>query len=442
MVHVDVVVVGGGVSGLTAAHGLIEHGFTVALLEARDRLGGRIATTRQADSIVPLELGAEFVHGMPPEIFSLPASDFTLYEIHGETWTSQHGHPRQDHDLGGLRERGLAEIAAWRGEDRSLASFLDERFPEGRQAAARRLIQDYVEGFDAADVHSVSIKWLDQTEQAARSIEGGRQFRLSSGYGRLIAWLRDGLPADRALVRLNTIVHEVQWSPGQVLIGSHAPSGALLEPVTAQTAVITLPLGVLTAAPHEVGAVRFVPEPREKQPTYKDLGMGQVLKVLLRFHEAFWDRRRPPFPYLPRMSFLFTPEETFPTWWTSYPLVAPLLTAWVAGPRAVPLANQADARIVEQAVESLARSLGVPTQALEAELESGHLHNWNTDPFARGAYSHVRVGGLEAPRRLGAPLAATLFFAGEATVSDGHTGTVHGAMASGNRVVGEILRSR
>ncbi|HWE64375.1 MAG TPA: NAD(P)/FAD-dependent oxidoreductase [Chloroflexota bacterium] len=440
--HVDVVVVGGGAAGLTAAHRLTEHGYRVALLEARDRLGGRIATTHSSDSIIPLELGAEFVHGMPPEIFALPASEFALYEVHGEIWTSHHGQLHPDQGRAERMERVLTEVSAWRGADRSLASFLDERFPDGQQAAVRRLVQDYVEGFDAADPHSVSMQWIAQTERAAQRIEEGRQFRLSSGYSHLIAWLHDGLPADRALVRLNTIVHAVQWSPGQVLVSSHAPSGEPLETVTAQAAVITLPLGVLTAAPHDVAAVRFSPDLQDKQPTYKYLGMGQVLKVLLRFREAFWSRMRPPYPYLPQMSFLFMPDETFPTWWTSYPLVAPLLTGWLAGPRAAPLASQADARIIEQAVESLARSLHVPRKALEAELESWHLHNWNTDPFARGAYSYVRVGGLEAPRRLGAPLADTLFFAGEATDSDGQTGTVHGAMASGTRVAGEILQSR
>lgn len=440
--HVDVVVVGGGASGLTAARELVEHGFSVAVLEARDRLGGRIATMHRSDTSSPLELGAEFVHGRPPEIFSLPASAFALYEVHGQTMVAQHGQLRADRGRVGRMERVLKEVSAWRGADRSLASLLDERFAGEQQAAARRLIHDYVEGFDAADVQSVSIKWLAQTERAAQSIEGGRQFRPASGYSHLTSLLRDGLAADRAPVRLNTIVHEVQWSPGHVLVGAHAPSGEALEPVTARAAVITLPLAVLSAAPQDTGAVRFVPDLQDKQPAYQSLGMGQVLKVLLRFREAFWDRMRPPYPHLPRLSFLFTSDETFPTWWTSYPLVAPLLTAWVAGPRAAPLAGLADARIIEHAVEALARSLAVGMGELEADLEGGYLHNWNTDPFARGAYSYVRAGGLEAPARLGAPLADTLFFAGEATVTDGHTGTVHGAMASGNRVAGEILRSR
>jgi monoamine oxidase len=194
------------------------------------------------------------------------------------------------------------------------------------------------------------------------------------------------------------------------------------------------------AAPDDDAAVRFVPALPDKQRARASLAMGEVLKVVLRFRAPFWEYEQPPCPHLPRLSFLFAPDETFPTWWTSYPLIAPQLTAWVAGPRAVRLARQADARIVEDAVTALARILGIPAHGLEAELASVHLHNWNTDPFARGAYSYVRAGGLEAPRELGTPLAATLFFAGEATDAGGQTGTVHGAMASGHRVVCEILK--
>jgi len=184
MIHVDVVVVGAGASGLTAARRLTDHGFSVAILEARDRLGGRISTAQRSDTIIPLELGAEFVHGMPAEIFSLTASAFALYEVRGEIWTARQGHWHPMRDRGKGRGRVLKELSAWRGADRSLQSFLDDHVGGERQARARRLIQDYVQGFDAADPETVSIQWLAQTEQAAARIDGNRQFRLSSGYSR------------------------------------------------------------------------------------------------------------------------------------------------------------------------------------------------------------------------------------------------------------------
>ena len=438
--HVDVAVVGAGVSGMTAARRLTEHGLSVALLEARDHCGGRIATTRHSDLILPLELGAEFVHGMPPEIFSLNASEFALYESNGEFWNYDNGKLHQIVDRESVMGVVLKKITQWQGADISLQTFLDEHFSQKHQTEARRLILNYIEGFDAAYADRVSVRWLAQTQRAAESIDGDRQFRLSSGYSGLVSWLRGRLPSELALLRLNTIVHEIQWSPGHVLVSAHDPSGNMLEPVTARAAVITLPLGVLTASHQEAAAVRFVPDLQRKQALYTDLEMGHAIKVLLRFREAFWERRTPPYPYLPRTSYLFAPDEAFPTWWTSYPLFAPLLTGWVAGPRAAALAHQADSSIVGQAMAALARILQVPPRKVEGDLIGWHMHNWSTDPYSLGAYSYVRVGGVEAPGKLGAPIADTLFFAGEATNTEGHTGTVHGAIATGERVVADVLR--
>ena len=168
--------------------------------------------------------------------------------------------------------------------------------------------------------------------------------------------------------------------------------------------------------------------------------MGQVIRVVLRFREVFWELATPPYPHLPGMMFLFTQDAAFPTWWTSYPRFVPQLTAWVAGPRAALLVGQPQEAIIGQAVESLARIMGVPTDRVAADLVDGSLHDWGTDPFARGSYSYVRVGGLAAPGLLGAPVADTLFFAGEATNTAGHTGTVHGAIATGHRAAAEVLR--
>jgi monoamine oxidase len=85
--------------------------------------------------------------------------------------------------------------------------------------------------------------------------------------------------------------------------------------------------------------------------------------------------------------------------------------------------------------------VGATAETLRIHLESRHVHNWSTDPFARGAYSYACVGGLEARRKLAEPIDATLYFAGEATNWEGYSGTVHGALASGERAAREILES-
>ena len=71
---------------------------------------------------------------------------------------------------------------------------------------------------------------------------------------------------------------------------------------------------------------------------------------------------------------------------------------------------------------------------------AAHTHDWQADPFSCGAYSYAVAGGAEAPRDLAAPIADTLFFAGEATDFTGHHGTVHGALASGVRAAQEVLK--
>jgi monoamine oxidase len=89
----------------------------------------------------------------------------------------------------------------------------------------------------------------------------------------------------------------------------------------------------------------------------------------------------------------------------------------------------------------LAAALGRPATELQTRLLSCHSHDWQSDPFARGAYSYAPAGALDASARLTAPVEGTLFFAGEHTDTEGHWGTVHGALASGLRAAAQILET-
>lgn len=451
MERFEVVVIGAGAAGLVAARALAAQGRSVAILEARDRTGGRIYTLHPSDGGLPVELGAEFVHGMPRETFAIArAAGLTLCELGGERYISVGGQPHgvdgdgsADEDAEEGEDMGavLRAVRAWNGPDIPFQTFLDEHYSGERWTEARRATSGYVEGFDAADTTRVSVRWLAQTEAAAEAIEGDRQFRVLGGYDHILAWLRTGLEPARTALRLNTVAHEIRWSRGAVEVAVRSLLGTPLESITARACVVTLPLGVLTAPPDTPGAVRFAPDIPEKWKVLAGIAMGQVVKVLLRFREPFWEAAgtaETQLPALPKLSFLLSDDPVMPTWWTSYPLLAPVLTGWVGGPRAARLAGQPDAAIVEQAVEALARALGLRRGMVEARLESWMVHNWSADPFARGAYSYVCVGGVDAPAALGAPVEDTLFFAGEATNDAGHTGTVHGALATGLRAAREV----
>jgi monoamine oxidase len=451
MAQVDVLVIGAGAAGLAAARALSGQGVSLAVLEARDRIGGRIYTTRRAGGVLPVELGAEFVHGRPPETFAIArAAGLTLYERSGAAWSSFDGHLRRDEDEeadedeeGKNEEHSvdalLGALGAWQGEDRAFQEFLEERFPGEEWAAARRWARGYIEGYEAAFPERVSIRWLAHTEAAAEAIQGGSNYRVLEGYDRLLEWLRAGLNPERTRFCLNTIARSVRWSRGQVEVTAQSPFGAQLERFNARAAIITLPLGVLAAPPDAPGAVQFTPDLPEKRAAMEKLEMGQVVKVALNFREVFWESGASPLSALPRLSFLFSDDAVMPTWWTSYPLLTPTLLGWVGGPRAAHLSRHPDEVIARQALEALARVLGVKRDWLEAQLNSWQVHNWSADPFSRGAYSYVCVGGMEAPEQLGAPVEGTLFFAGEATDTAGHTGTVHGALATGTRAAQEVM---
>jgi monoamine oxidase len=174
--------------------------------------------------------------------------------------------------------------------------------------------------------------------------------------------------------------------------------------------------------------------------------MGSVIKVLMRFRERFWEEHaRPGVEHQPgnlvRLDFLLAPAEEFPIWWTTYPIYAPVLTAWAAGPAAERLASlEADA-LVDRALESLGRMFGMSRSRFEVLLDGWHFHNWQTDPFSRGAYSYIGVDGIAAQDIMAEPVEGTLFFAGEALERHGHHAMVHGAMTTGRVAARQVLAS-
>jgi monoamine oxidase len=466
MADYDVIIIGAGAAGLAAASALARRGYRIALMEARNRLGGRVATMRPSGATLPIELGADFVHGRPDETFALAEeAGVRLYEQIGRAWAADDDGDREglqpDDDEAGEGDVGavFAAIRGWQGADSSLKALLDQRFAGKRWAVARQYVSGYVEGFDAAEVDRVSVAWLRQTELAFDTIDGDRQYRVLDGYDRLMDWLGDNLPSSLADIRLLSVARDVRWQRGEVTVRLETPSGGGLGAISGRAALVTVPLAVLKRSfdtPETPGALRFSPEPPGKRDALARLEMGHALKVVLRFRLPFWEKLTPrasqqlgalwpgqsvSFRLMPRLSFLFADDPVAPTWWTAHPVVAPLLTGWIAGPRAARLASMSDDAIAEEAVTALARILSMERETLEKLLVGRYIHNWSSDPYSGGGYSYVAVGGLAAPGELAAPVEDTLFFAGEATNQHGHTGTVHGALQTGSLAAEEIARA-
>lgn len=436
----DVIVIGAGVAGLVAASDLAEAGHSVVLLEARDRIGGRVYTLNDVGQQFPIELGAEFIHGRPPEILDiLQHNKIPVSEVDGANWRSRNGRFSSCDFFSEVDE--ILQRMNDDAPDESFAAFLQRCCPD-TSLEARQHALSYVAGFNAADPAKVGVHWLVRQMRAEDKIDGDRSFRVRGGYEPLLRLFHDRVVKTGVSIRTNTVVHRVVWTSGKVSVDAVYKK----EPVSlsASRVLVTVPLGVLQARPGESGAIEFSPPlPQEKLNSLAGMEMGKVLRVVLHFRERFWDRIHTNDgrgKTLAQMSFLFSQDEFFPTWWTAMPDQFPIITAWAPWKCAEKLASE-NVPVVTRALQSLGNLLGVPTSEMERLLEIAYFHDWQADRFSRGAYSYVKAHAVEAPALLSRPVKETLFFAGEATDGTGNNGTVHGAIASARRAVSEIRKT-
>jgi monoamine oxidase len=424
---VDVVVIGGGLAGLAAAERLVDAGATVTLLEARDRLGGRVRTEHPAGRELPIEMGAEWL-GATGELHDLIAgAGAHLVEVGGRQVARLGGTWRDLSDLHVTARRLIQRAEGLDGPDRSLSVALMECCNEANLAEARHHLIRYVEGFHAADPDLVSVRWLAEVERTQPA--EASDMRAIEGAGLVVEALRRSLEG-RCEVRLDTLARSVSWRPGVVDV--QAGAGASFR---ASAAVITVPLPLLDPPSDEPAALRLTPRLDDKLAAAQLLPMGSVVKVVLAFDRPVWD----DIAGLEDVEFIHAFARPVPTWWTPADPAARMLTGWAGGPYAARLSGMGEGELSDLAVKSLADALGVPAKHVSSRLAGCHFHDWSVDPFARGAYTYVGVGGSEAYRALAAPVADTLYFAGEATCGGGYNATMEGALRSGRRAAAELL---
>ena len=431
-IDADVIVIGAGAAGLAAAATLLRAGKSVLLLEARDRIGGRIWTRREPHLGCPIELGAEFIHGTAPLTRALLAqAGVATIEATQQRWVLRAGELTRGDDWFSRVMQSVGRSDALLREDLSFDDFIERQptLTAEERESARRMAQ----GFDAADTARASARAI-VSEWTGDALGDAPQSRPEGGYEALLVILLAQIDSPRLRLRLQSRVERVQWSPGAVTVSGRF----LTQPfeLSAPRVIVTLPLAILQQ-PGRDGVV-FAPELTAKRAALAGLATGSVVKVLLRFATPFWETVRGG--RYRDASFLSAPGTEFPTLWTAAPLRAPLLVAWRGGPEASRLAAGSGAALVPPILDAL-RSMFGPEPDIPGLLQAYYYHDWQHDPYARGAYSYVLTGGSDARRALAQPLADTLFFAGEATDMQDESGTVAGALESGSRAAREALGS-
>jgi monoamine oxidase len=430
--RVDVLVLGAGMAGLTAARALAERGVRVTVLEASDRVGGRVLSLRVEGGGV-VELGAEFVHGRAPELWAL------ITEANAKT-VERDGTMLREEWGGGLvaddpQDESMFEpleaLENFAGEDVAFADWLAASDVAEEERSA---LTGYVEGFNAADAQRISVRSLGAQQKAEDASEGDRSWHLTGGYAQLAEDLAARLRELGVEVRLGCEVLSVTWSEGEVRVRTR------LGEFVAGQCIVTLPLGVLQLV-NQAGGLRMEPEPRAIAAARR-LAMGHASRFTMVFRERWWERSTAlDAEKLRSMSFLFTPNRMPPVWWTPHPEAEglPTLTGWVGGPRAAALEGRSAQELGLEACAALAEVFGVAEELVRAALVETYAHDWAADRFALGAYSYVPVGAMDAPALLAQPESGTLFFAGEHTDVTANWGTVHAAIRSGLRVAEQSM---
>lgn len=418
-----VLVIGAGLAGLAAASQLQDEGYEVLVVEARDRIGGRVWTSKLW-SHLPLDLGASWIHGVKRNPLTELAdkvkarrlkTSFDLAAVYHADGTALSKEELKLLERMRARISRVLERAQERDEDLSLRQAVEpllREFPQG--AMEGRFIQfilnsDFEQEYSGSSA-KLSTHWLEHDEE----FEGG-DVLFASGFETIPEFLAKGLQ-----IQIGQVVQEVQWNNSPVRVITQDSS------YEADYVVVTVPLGVLQG-----GNVRFTPSlPRDKREAITKLGMGVLNKCYLRFEEPFWPKDVDWLEYIAEQPGLWTE-------WVSFWRVArqPVLLGFNAADRGREIEALSDEAIVASAMETLQTIFGesIPKPT------GFQVTRWGQDPFASGSYSFNSVGSTPEMRdTLAESLEDRLFFAGEAT-SSAYFGTAHGALLSGLQVAKQIL---
>ena len=418
-----IIVVGAGIAGLSAAQTLKKWGYKVIVLEARSRVGGRVWTSR-AWQDAPLDMGASWIHGVSGNPIAKLAKgndiktvetdydNIWIYRANGNELTNAEYDDFEEYES--TIEAYIANAIEELDEDVSIKTIVDAALDdEGVSAKEKQIIlyllNTIIEHEYAADISELSLFAFDEGDEY-----GGEDVIFPDGYDQIIDILAEGLD-----IRLDEVVQRVDYQGDGVSIQTDQ---SVYE---GDRAVITIPLGVL-----QRGNIQFSPTlPAEKQAAIRNLGMGLLDKLYLRFPSIFWDKEADLLGY----------QGENKGEWAEWLNIAhytdePILLGFNAATFARQVEGWSDQQIVDSAMAVLRNIYG---SNIPAPLD-WQITRWADDPFSWGSYSYLAPGtSSKTLKTLAKPVDSKLFFAGEATSSD-YQSTVHGAYLSGIRAAKEI----
>lgn len=416
----SVIVIGAGASGLAAARTLSQRGHHVVVIEARDRIGGRTFTHSANGFSMPVEHGAEFIHGDLPRTQRLAKeAGVSLREGVGREYNVESG-KKEEGEFFDTSWHKLIEALKNLGHDMTIAQFLDQYFPGKQYESLRESVTKFVEGFDAADTQKASAFALRQEWTETDATTG---YHLVGGYSELMEFMCRECKTAGVAFHLSSPVTEIYWQKGRVAVNT-----ANGERFDAEKLLITIPPAVLNS-----GSITFFPKLHDQLQALAKIETGGVVKFLFEFHEAVWEKfGHQDFRKFPDAHFIFS-DAYVPTWWTQCPSNQPLLTGWLSGPvtRSITLSDE---DLLNEGLKSLGYIFDCPVDKVRSMIRAMKVINWVKDPYALGAYAYKTIDTSGAIEFLSKPVEDTIYFAGEAYHTGPEMGTVEAALVTGEEM--------